>query len=130
MGSDPSGVVGVSFGERTIHVICEVRLSVKWTVRHDSQAFRQTDCLIPNSDSRQQSQEASPRHSVTDHISQRTQSDSEGDTPPNSAIRSVGGTVASRFALRSAGIHLSRVRAPLLAFRPDGGPESPRSPWF
>ncbi|GFO50290.1 hypothetical protein PoB_007679500 [Plakobranchus ocellatus] len=36
----------------------------------------------------------------------------------------VGGTVASESALRSAGTFLSRVRAPLPAPWPDGGPES------
>ncbi|GFO30561.1 hypothetical protein PoB_005706600 [Plakobranchus ocellatus] len=41
---------------------------------------------------------------------------------------SVGGTVASESALRSAGTILSRVRAPPPAPWPDGGPESLRSP--
>ncbi|GFO35507.1 amiloride-sensitive sodium channel subunit gamma [Plakobranchus ocellatus] len=41
---------------------------------------------------------------------------------------SVEGTVTSESTLRSAMILLSRVRAPPLAFRPDGGPESLRSP--
>ncbi|GFO28535.1 hypothetical protein PoB_005504000 [Plakobranchus ocellatus] len=40
----------------------------------------------------------------------------------------VGGSVASDFALRSAGTLLSRVRAPPLAPWPDGEPESLRSP--
>ncbi|GFN92950.1 hypothetical protein PoB_001945600 [Plakobranchus ocellatus] len=40
----------------------------------------------------------------------------------------VGSTVACESALRSAGTLLSRVRAPLLAPWPDGGPESLRSP--
>ncbi|GFO25924.1 hypothetical protein PoB_005242900 [Plakobranchus ocellatus] len=40
----------------------------------------------------------------------------------------VGSTVACESALRSAGILLSRVRAPLPAPWPDGGPESLRSP--
>ncbi|GFN90778.1 hypothetical protein PoB_001728400 [Plakobranchus ocellatus] len=40
----------------------------------------------------------------------------------------VGGTVASESALRSAGILLSRVRAPPTAPWPVGGPESLRSP--
>ncbi|GFO41820.1 hypothetical protein PoB_006832500 [Plakobranchus ocellatus] len=43
-------------------------------------------------------------------------------------LRGVGGTVASESALRSAGILLSRVRAPLPAPWPDGGPGSLRSP--
>ncbi|GFO12227.1 hypothetical protein PoB_003873200 [Plakobranchus ocellatus] len=41
----------------------------------------------------------------------------------------VGGTLASESALRSAGTFLSRVRAPLPAPWPDGGPESLRSPY-
>ncbi|GFN99184.1 hypothetical protein PoB_002569000 [Plakobranchus ocellatus] len=40
----------------------------------------------------------------------------------------VGSTVACESALRSAGTLLSRVRAPLPAPWPDGGPESLRSP--
>ncbi|GFN95786.1 thioredoxin-like protein 1 [Plakobranchus ocellatus] len=40
----------------------------------------------------------------------------------------VGSTVACESALRSAGTFLSRVRAPLPAPWPDGGPESLRSP--
>ncbi|GFO20339.1 hypothetical protein PoB_004684400 [Plakobranchus ocellatus] len=39
--------------------------------------------------------------------------------------RGVGGTVASEFALRSAGTLLSLARAPLPAPWPDGGPEKP-----
>ncbi|GFN74984.1 hypothetical protein PoB_000149000 [Plakobranchus ocellatus] len=39
----------------------------------------------------------------------------------------VSSTVACESALRSAGTHLSRVRAPLPAPWPDGGPESLRS---
>ncbi|GFN93017.1 hypothetical protein PoB_001952300 [Plakobranchus ocellatus] len=42
--------------------------------------------------------------------------------------RGVGSTVACESALRSAGTLLSRVRAPLPAPWPDGGPESLRSP--
>ncbi|GFO25633.1 hypothetical protein PoB_005213800 [Plakobranchus ocellatus] len=42
--------------------------------------------------------------------------------------KGVGGTVASKSALRSAGTLLSRVRAPPLAPWPDGGPEGLRSP--
>ncbi|GFN75220.1 hypothetical protein PoB_000172600 [Plakobranchus ocellatus] len=41
----------------------------------------------------------------------------------------VGGTVASKSTLRSAGILLSRVQAPPPAPRPDGGPENLRSPY-
>ncbi|GFN79341.1 hypothetical protein PoB_000584700 [Plakobranchus ocellatus] len=41
--------------------------------------------------------------------------------------RGVGSTVACESALRSAGTLLSRVRAPLPAPWPDGGPESLRS---
>ncbi|GFN89561.1 hypothetical protein PoB_001606700 [Plakobranchus ocellatus] len=41
----------------------------------------------------------------------------------------VGSTVACESALRSAGILLSRVRAPPSAPRPDEGPKSLRSPW-
>ncbi|GFO01610.1 hypothetical protein PoB_002811500 [Plakobranchus ocellatus] len=44
------------------------------------------------------------------------------------AKRGVGGTVDSESALRSAGTLLLRVRAPPSAPRPDGGPESLRSP--
>ncbi|GFO02612.1 hypothetical protein PoB_002911700 [Plakobranchus ocellatus] len=40
----------------------------------------------------------------------------------------VGSTVACESALRSAGTLLARVRAPLPAPWPDGGPESLRSP--
>ncbi|GFN82104.1 hypothetical protein PoB_000861000 [Plakobranchus ocellatus] len=40
----------------------------------------------------------------------------------------VGSTVACESALRSAGTLLSRVRAPLPAPWPDGGPENLRSP--
>ncbi|GFN94107.1 hypothetical protein PoB_002061300 [Plakobranchus ocellatus] len=40
----------------------------------------------------------------------------------------VGSTVACESALRSVGTFLSRVRAPLPAPWPDGGPESLRSP--
>ncbi|GFO29075.1 hypothetical protein PoB_005558000 [Plakobranchus ocellatus] len=40
----------------------------------------------------------------------------------------VGSTVACESALRIAGTLLSRVRAPLPAPWPDGGPESLRSP--
>ncbi|GFN85451.1 hypothetical protein PoB_001195700 [Plakobranchus ocellatus] len=43
-------------------------------------------------------------------------------------IGGVGSIVARESALRSAGILLSRVRAPLPAPWPDGGPESLRSP--
>ncbi|GFO43485.1 hypothetical protein PoB_006999000 [Plakobranchus ocellatus] len=43
-------------------------------------------------------------------------------------IGGVGSTVACESALRSAGTLLSRVRAPLPAPWPDGGPESLRSP--
>ncbi|GFO15694.1 hypothetical protein PoB_004219900 [Plakobranchus ocellatus] len=46
----------------------------------------------------------------------------------NKQTKDVGGTVASEFALRSAGTLLSRVRAPPPAPWPDGGPESLRSP--
>ncbi|GFO25499.1 hypothetical protein PoB_005200400 [Plakobranchus ocellatus] len=42
----------------------------------------------------------------------------------------VGSTVACEFVLRSAGTLLSRVRAPLPASSPDGGPESLRSPCY
>ncbi|GFO48233.1 hypothetical protein PoB_007473800 [Plakobranchus ocellatus] len=42
----------------------------------------------------------------------------------------VGGTVVCESALRSAGTLLSRVRALLLAPRPDRGPKSLRSPCF
>ncbi|GFN99367.1 hypothetical protein PoB_002587300 [Plakobranchus ocellatus] len=42
--------------------------------------------------------------------------------------RGVGGSVAIESALRSAGTHLSWVRAPPPAPWPDGGPESLRSP--
>ncbi|GFO32478.1 transglutaminase [Plakobranchus ocellatus] len=44
-------------------------------------------------------------------------------------IGGVGGTVASESALRSAGTVQSRVRAPTPAPRPDGGPQSLRSPF-
>ncbi|GFN80485.1 hypothetical protein PoB_000699100 [Plakobranchus ocellatus] len=44
-------------------------------------------------------------------------------------IRGFGSTVACESALRSAGTLLSRVRAPLPAAWPDGGPESLRSPY-
>ncbi|GFO43154.1 hypothetical protein PoB_006965900 [Plakobranchus ocellatus] len=47
--------------------------------------------------------------------------------PPQSS-RGVGSTVACESALRSAGTLLSRVRAPLPAPWPDGGPKSLRSP--
>ncbi|GFO28642.1 hypothetical protein PoB_005514700 [Plakobranchus ocellatus] len=43
-------------------------------------------------------------------------------------MRGAGSTVACESALRSAGTLLSRVRAPLPAPWPDGGPESLRSP--
>ncbi|GFN95647.1 hypothetical protein PoB_002215300 [Plakobranchus ocellatus] len=44
------------------------------------------------------------------------------------SVWGVGSTVACESALRSAGTLLSRVRAPLPAPWPDGGPESLRSP--
>ncbi|GFO21980.1 low-density lipoprotein receptor-related protein [Plakobranchus ocellatus] len=47
---------------------------------------------------------------------------------PRLMFRGVGSTVACESALRSAGTPLSRVRAPLPAPWPDGGPESLRSP--
>ncbi|GFN91694.1 hypothetical protein PoB_001820000 [Plakobranchus ocellatus] len=40
----------------------------------------------------------------------------------------IGGSVASESALRSAGIFLSRVRAPTTAPWPEGWPENLRSP--
>ncbi|GFN86085.1 retrovirus-related pol polyprotein from type-1 retrotransposable element r2 [Plakobranchus ocellatus] len=53
------------------------------------------------------------------------------ESPNNKLIRrtdgGVGSTVACESALRSAGTLLSRVRAPLPAPWPDGGPESLRS---
>ncbi|GFO48922.1 hypothetical protein PoB_007542700 [Plakobranchus ocellatus] len=45
-------------------------------------------------------------------------------------LRGVGGTVANESSLRSAGTLLSRLRAPLPAPWPDGGPESLRSSCF
>ncbi|GFO29831.1 hypothetical protein PoB_005633600 [Plakobranchus ocellatus] len=49
---------------------------------------------------------------------------------PDKVLGSVGGTVDSESALRSAGTPLSRVRAPSPAPWPDGGrPESLRSPY-
>ncbi|GFO37940.1 leucine-rich repeat serine/threonine-protein kinase 1 [Plakobranchus ocellatus] len=50
------------------------------------------------------------------------------DSPFPGYFGGVGSTVACESALSSAGTLLSRVRAPLLAPWPDGGPESLRSP--
>ncbi|GFO04340.1 hypothetical protein PoB_003084500 [Plakobranchus ocellatus] len=44
------------------------------------------------------------------------------------SLRGVGSSVASEYALRSAGTLQARVRAPPPAPWPDGGPESLRSP--
>ncbi|GFO33459.1 endonuclease-reverse transcriptase [Plakobranchus ocellatus] len=52
---------------------------------------------------------------------------SSWDAYPN-LREGVGGTVVSESALRSAGTLLSRVRAPLPAPWPGGGPKSLRSP--
>ncbi|GFO23755.1 hemocyte protein-glutamine gamma-glutamyltransferase-like [Plakobranchus ocellatus] len=49
-------------------------------------------------------------------------------SPPPPPPGGVGRTVASESALRSAGTLLSRVRAPLPALWPDGGPKRLRSP--
>ncbi|GFO35658.1 hypothetical protein PoB_006216300 [Plakobranchus ocellatus] len=52
----------------------------------------------------------------------------ESRGPDCDGMWGVGSTVACESALRSAGTLLSRVRAPLPAPWPDGGPESLRSP--
>ncbi|GFO48098.1 hypothetical protein PoB_007460300 [Plakobranchus ocellatus] len=53
----------------------------------------------------------------------------EGTTRKNKKLQNAGASVASESALRSAGILLSRVRAPPPTPLPDGGPESLRSPY-